>query len=202
MKAFIYGALLQWKIDFRRKDILIMYYLMPLVFFLLMGGGIFTSIDPRMKQNLIFAMMVFDVCAGAFVGAPTSIEGFYGIDMRKAYVVGGVPLWTTLVNSFISAMLHLFIVVIIIMMLSPILFGAEAISEILPFLGVTVCFMLSAISIGMLLGLLIKTPARLSMVTMIVFLFSIMLSGIMLPDEFLPEALKYLSVVESATNIQ
>lgn len=148
------------------------------------------SLSMGQKRKLHLALALIGDCAGAFVGAPTSIVGFYGSDMKKAYVVGGVPLWTALVNSFVSAMLHLFVVAMIIMVLSPLLFDAEAVAEMLPFLGITVCFMLSAISIGMLVGLVVKTPARLSMVTMIIFLFSIMLSGIMLPDELLPEVLR------------
>lgn len=194
MKAFLYGVALQWRIDFRRKDVLMMYYLMPLVFFFFMGG-IFTSIDSSMKQTLIYAMTIFAVCAGAFVGVPSSIIGFYGSNMKNVYRVGGIPLWTTMVNSFISAMLHLFLVSIIIAVLSPLVFGAEPVSEVFPYLIITLSFMLAAISIGMLLGLFIQSQARLSMVAMILFLVSIMLSGIMLPDQFLPEVLKSASEV-------
>ena len=58
MKAFAYGVWLQWKIDFRKKDVLMMYYIMPLAFFLFMGG-IFSSIDPGMKQTLAYACLLY-----------------------------------------------------------------------------------------------------------------------------------------------
>ncbi len=93
MSGILYGIRLQWKIDFRRRDVLIMYYIMPIVFFLFMGG-IFASIDPNMKRTLIYAMTIFAVCAGGLNGAPASVMGFYSGDMKKAYKVGGIPLWT------------------------------------------------------------------------------------------------------------
>lgn len=189
MKAFAYGVWLQWKIDFRKKDVLMMYYIMPLAFFLFMGG-IFSSIDPDMKETLAYAMTVFAVCAGAFVGVPTSIVGFFGTDMRKAYRIGGVPPWTAAANGFVSACAHLLVVSCVIAALSPITFGAEPVAEALPFLGVALCFMAAAVSIGVFLGLLFKSQAKLSVVTMMLFLVSIMLSGIMLPDQFLPEAMR------------
>ena len=33
MNAFMYGIVLQWKLDLRNKDMLLTYYVVPLVFF-------------------------------------------------------------------------------------------------------------------------------------------------------------------------
>jgi hypothetical protein len=38
MSAFLYGVVLQWKLDFRNKGVLLTYYVVPLVFFAFMGG--------------------------------------------------------------------------------------------------------------------------------------------------------------------
>lgn len=45
MGAFIYGVSLQWKLDIRSKTLLITCYIVPLLFFGIMGG-IFTSVIP------------------------------------------------------------------------------------------------------------------------------------------------------------
>ncbi|SDF38442.1 ABC-2 type transport system permease protein [Fontibacillus panacisegetis] len=66
MKAFAYGAFLQWKLDFRNKNVVLTYYVVPLVFFAFMGG-IFTSIDPLAKQTLIQSMTVFGVSMGTLL---------------------------------------------------------------------------------------------------------------------------------------
>lgn len=47
MKAFLYGLFLQIKLDIRSKSLLVTCYIVPLIFFALMGG-IFTSVIPEM----------------------------------------------------------------------------------------------------------------------------------------------------------
>ena len=53
MKALLYGIALQWKLDIRSKTLLITCYMVPLLFFAIMGG-IFTSIMPESKDTLHF----------------------------------------------------------------------------------------------------------------------------------------------------
>ena len=38
MGAFLYGVSLQWKLDIRSKTLLITCYIVPLLFFAIMGG--------------------------------------------------------------------------------------------------------------------------------------------------------------------
>lgn len=38
MSGFLYGVALQWKLDIRSKSLLVTCYIVPLIFFLLMGG--------------------------------------------------------------------------------------------------------------------------------------------------------------------
>ena len=38
MNGFLYGVALQWKLDIRSKSLLVTCYIVPLIFFLLMGG--------------------------------------------------------------------------------------------------------------------------------------------------------------------
>lgn len=38
MNAFLYGVSLQWKLDIRSKTLLITCYIVPLLFFAIMGG--------------------------------------------------------------------------------------------------------------------------------------------------------------------
>ena len=52
MNAFLYGTMLQFKIDIRSRTMLVTCYLVPLLFFAVMGG-IFTSLMPEAKDTLI-----------------------------------------------------------------------------------------------------------------------------------------------------
>ena len=72
MKAFLYGTALQWRLDLRSKSLLITCYVVPLLFYALMGG-IFTSINPESKATLIQSMTVMGVSMGALIGLPPSL---------------------------------------------------------------------------------------------------------------------------------
>ncbi len=63
MSGFLYGVALQWKLDIRSKSLLVTCYIVPLIFFLLMGG-IFTSVMPEMRSTLIQSMIVMGVSMG------------------------------------------------------------------------------------------------------------------------------------------
>src|SRR3712207_402454 len=101
MSAFLYGIIVQWKLDLRNKGILLTYYMVPIVFFLFMSG-IFTSVDPMAYKTLISSMTVFGVTMGSIIGSPTPLVEFFSSPIKKAYIVGKIPLWTIIVINFIS----------------------------------------------------------------------------------------------------
>lgn len=190
MKAFLYGVALQWKLDIRSKTMLITCYMVPLVFFLFMGG-IFTSINPEAKYTLIQSMTVFGVSMGAFIGLPPPLVEIYGSDIKNVYKTNGVPLYMGAATNFISAFIHLMIMSIIIFFTAPVIFKASVPPNLLVYFTSLAVFTCSALGIGSFLGLLIKNSSKLTMLSQIFFLPSIMLSGIMFPIDMLPEALEY-----------
>ena len=98
MNAFLYGIALQWRLDMRSKSLLVACYLVPLLFFLFMGG-IFTSVMPDMKNTLTQSMIVMSVSMGAFTGFPPSLAETYGTDIQKVYLANRVPFCFGLVAS-------------------------------------------------------------------------------------------------------
>ena len=64
MSGFLYGVALQWRLDIRSKSLLVICYIIPLIFFLLMGG-IFTSVMPDTRSTLIQSMIVMSVSMAA-----------------------------------------------------------------------------------------------------------------------------------------
>lgn len=188
MSAFLYSAALQWKLDIRSKSLLIACYLVPLIFFLVMGG-IFTSVMPEMKETLIPSMTVMGVSMGAFIGLPPSLAETYGGAVKKAYRANGVPLYMGLAAMNLSAFLHLLLMCTAILLLSPVLFGA-ALPESLPaFYAALAIFIAVSLSVGSVLGLAVKSQTRLTMLEQLVFLPSILLSGILFPAQLLPDFL-------------
>jgi ABC-2 type transport system permease protein len=198
MSAFIYGVTLQWKLDIRSKSLLITCYVVPLLFFAVMGG-IFTSINPAAKYTLIQSMTVLGVSTGSLMGLPPSLVEIYGSDIKKVYKANGVPLYLGLVSMFSSAFIHLLIMCTIIYIVAPIAFDA-ALPANLPLYFVSLAvFITVSLSIGCVLGLSVKNQAKLTMISQVIFLPSIMLSGIMLPVDLLPGFFKMVGKIFPAT---
>ena len=187
MNGFLYGVLLQWKLDLRSRTMLITCYAVPLLFFAVMGG-IFTSIMPENKGTLIQSMTVFTVTMGALIGLPPSLAEIYRSDIKNAYQANGAPLSLGLIVINISAFVHLLIMSVILYVIAPILFDARIPEH--PgtyFVGMVVLIAVS-LSVASVIGLAVKDTANTSMFSILIFLPSIMLSGIMFPSEMLPEA--------------
>lgn len=191
IRAFFYGVGLQMRLDIRSRTLLVTCYLVPLLFFALMGG-IFTSLMPETKATLTQAMTVMGVSMGALIGVPPSLAEVYGTDIKKAYRANGAPLWFGAATVFLSAFFHLFVMSCILLVLSPVLFDA-AVPQNLPayFLSLAV-FLLASLSLGTAVGLSVGNQAKLTMISQIFFLPSILLSGILFPISYLPKALEIL----------
>jgi ABC-2 type transport system permease protein len=198
MSAFLYGILIQWKLDLRNKGILLTYYVVPLVFFAFMGG-IFTSINPVAKDTLIQSMMVFGVSMGAFLGTPTPLVDVFTTDIKKAYRVGGIPLWTVVANNIISAFIHLSIMSLVIFAIAPIIYKAAVPTNLLVFFIAQSIFILACVFIGTLLGLFAKSATKLTMMSQLLFLPSVMVGGIMFPSSMLPSILQTIGMIFPAT---
>jgi ABC-2 type transport system permease protein len=198
MSAFLYGILIQWKLDLRNKGILLTYYVVPLVFFAFMGG-IFTSINPVAKDTLIQSMMIFGVSMGAFLGTPTPLVEVFTTDIKKAYRVGGIPLWTVVANNIISAVIHLSIMSLIIFATAPIIYKAVVPTNLLVFFTAQSIFILACVFIGTILGLFAKSATKLTMISQLLFLPSVMVGGIMFPSSMLPKILQTVGLIFPAT---
>lgn len=189
MEAFLYGVSLQWKLDIRSRTLLTTCYIVPLLFFVVMGG-IFTSVMPGAEQTLIQSMTVFGVTMGALIGLPPSLVEIYGSDIKKVYKANGVPLCLGLVLTTISTLIHLFIMSILIYILAPLLFDAVIPRNPAVYFTSLVIFILVSLGMACMIGLEVKEQAKTPMFSILIFLPSTMLSGIMFPVEMLPEAFK------------
>lgn len=198
MSAFLYGIGLHWKLNLRSKEILVHFYLVPLVFYLLLGG-VFTSINPQAYQTLIPMMTVFGVTMGGVLGSPYPLIEFYGSEIKKAYQVGHIPLWTMVAGNYISGLLHLFLMSMIILVTGPLVFGAVIPASLPVYFAALLPLIAASLAVGTVFGLFFTSTSKMGMATQLVFLPSVMLSGIMFPVDLLPAALQYLGKLLPAT---
>lgn len=199
MSEILYSVWLQCKLDIRNKNVLIVYYILPLIFFLVMGS-VFTTIDPNAKTRIIQSMSIVAISMAAYLGTPVPIVEIFSSDIKKTYKVGNIPLWVILLTSFLSALVHILIVSAIIFIISPIIFKADIPSNILMyFLFLILVISVSSI-IGILIGLISKSNTVMTMFSQFIFLPSMILSGTMFPREMLPSVIGKVSNILPATH--
>lgn len=198
MKAFLYSFALQWKLDIRDKGVFITYYAIPLAFFLIMGN-IFSSVLPNAKETLIPSMTIFGVTMGTIVGSPIMLVDVYGSEIKKSYQVGHIPLYNVIIVNFLSAFIHSFIFSLIVYIIGPMIFNVYRPDNVMIYFTQLTLYIISGLSIGGVLGVSVKKTSQLTMVGQIVFLPSIMLSGIMFPASMLPPFLQTVGKIFPAT---
>lgn len=168
MSALIYGIRLQFRMDIRSRTLLVTCYLVPLLFFAVMGG-IFTSLMPEAKDTLIASMTVMGVSMGALIGVPPSLLEIYGTDIRKMYRVGEAPRFFGLISLVISAFVHLMIMSGLILAIAPAAFDAKLPKDIGLYFAKLSLFLIVSLALSCMLGLAVKNQAKLSMLSQVFF---------------------------------
>jgi ABC-2 type transport system permease protein len=198
MKAFFNYLWIQFKIDLRDKGTLLNFYLVPLAFYFVMGA-VFSSVTPLMKSTLAASMTIFAVTMGAVMGSPTALVRMRESGTLRAFKVNGISGTAVLFVQAISTFIHLFIVASLIYLITPLAFHGDVPASIPAYFGIVAAFLLANIGIGLFIGVVAPSQAYATMLSMLVFLPSLMLSGIMFPASLLPEALKWVGRVFPAT---
>ena len=129
------------------------------------------------------------VSMGALIGLPPSLVEIYGGDIKKMYKANGVPLYFGLIPALLSTFLHLMLMSAVIYLAAPPAFGAAAPADPAAYFGALAVFTAASLSVGGVLGVAVRDQAKLTMFSQLVFLPSILLSGIMFPSELLPGVL-------------
>lgn len=168
MSALIYGIRLQFRMDIRSRTLLVTCYLVPLLFFAVMGG-IFTSLMPEAKDTLIASMTVMGVSMGALIGVPPSLLEIYGTDIRKMYRVGEAPRFFGLISLVILAFVHLMIMSGLILAIAPAAFDAKLPKNIGLYFAKLSLFLIVSLALSCVLGLAVKNQAKLTMLSQVFF---------------------------------
>jgi ABC-2 type transport system permease protein len=198
MSAFFKYLCIQFKMDLRDKGILMTYYLVPLLFFVVVGS-VFSSVNPLMKSTLAASMSIFAVTMGAIMGTPIPIVKARETGTLRALRVSGIPSAAVLFVQAISALLHLAIVCVIIYFVSPVLLHSSTPKSPASYAVTLMIFLMVTIAVGLLIGSLARNQSMASMLSMIVFFPTVMLSGIMFPSSMLPQAFRLVGYVFPAT---
>ena len=113
MTAFLNHFSFEFRTGIRNKTLLLMNYLFPLGFFLMMGF-IMGSINPLFIDSMTPSMVVFAILAATFLGIPDPLVNARENGIFRSYKINGIPSFSILVIPALTTMLHLVIVAAII----------------------------------------------------------------------------------------
>jgi ABC-2 type transport system permease protein len=199
MKAFLNHLGIQFKMDLREKGVLLVFYVTPLIFYAVMGA-VFSSINPETRQTLSASMSIFAMTMGAVLGIPVPLVKMREAGVLRAYDVNGIPGWAVLLSSAVSALIHLLIVSALIFLTAPVFFQASMPVDFAAYFLTLAALLFGSISVGLLLGVMAKNQASATMLSQVVFMPSLLLSGIMFPANMLPAPLMWLGRALPATH--
>lgn len=187
MSAFINHFSFEFRTGIRNKQLLMMNYLFPLGFFLMMGF-VMAGINPLFLETMTPGMVVFAVLAATLLGIPDPLVNGRENGIFRSYKINGIPSLAILIMPVLTTMLHLIIVTAIITIAAPLLFDAP-----LPENGfyyglvfVALAFVMAGISV--LIGVISPNSRLTVLYSQLFFIPSILLGGMMFPYSMLPEA--------------
>jgi ABC-2 type transport system permease protein len=185
MKAFLYHLTYEFQSGLRSPERMLMNYLFPLGFYVLMGL-IMTQVNPQFTQTMIPALVVFNAMTAAVLGLPSPLVEAREAGVFRSFKINGVPALSIVAIPTLTAMFHGLIASAIVSLTAPILFKATAPANWLAFAGVTVLTLFCLAGIGTLIGVVSQTSQATVLWSQLIFVPSNLLAGLMMPLSFLP----------------
>ena len=186
MKAFITHFSFEFRTGIRNRQLLLMNYLFPLGFYLMMGF-IMTGINPLFLESMVPGMTIFAILASTLLGIPTPLVNGRENGIFRSYKINSVPIFSILIVPALTTMLHLAIVTVLITATGPLLFKAPAPVNWANYIIVFFALTTAMTGLSILIGV-ISSNARITVLySQLFFIPSILLAGIMFPYSMLPE---------------
>jgi ABC-2 type transport system permease protein len=198
MTAFTNHFSFEFRTGIRNRTLLMMNYLFPLGFYLMMGF-VMPELNPLFLETMIPAMVVFAILAATLLGLPDPLVNAREAGIFRSYKINEVPAISILSIPALTTILHLAIVTVIITFSAPLLFDAP-----LPvnWFGYVLTFIVTTFAcagIGVLIGVISSSTRSTVLWSQLIFLPSMLLGGLMLPYSMLPEAVQKVAQLLPST---
>lgn len=188
MKAFAVHARIDFAMGLRNRTLLLMHYLMPLGFYVVVGA-IMTAINPLFGPQMIPAMIVFAILCSTLLGLPTPLIEAREANILRTYRIHGMGARPLLAIPALATGIHMTIVAALIIVTAPWLFGAPLPVRWLPFALVFGLALACHIGLGLLIGVIAANSRVAVLWQQVLYLPSMLLGGLMVPLDMLPGTL-------------
>lgn len=199
MTAFTAHFIVEFRTGIRNRTLLLMNYLFPLAFYAFVGA-IMTQINPLFTPQLIPAMILFAAIVTTILGLPDPLVSARESGIFRAYKVNGVPAASILTIPAVSTLMHTSLVALIILVTAPVFFDAPAPSNYLWLLLVFLATMFALAGLGVLIGVVSPSSRTTILLSQAIFLPSMLLGGLMVPFDMLPDGIARVAMIFPATH--
>lgn len=199
MTAFANHISFDFRTGIRNRSLLLLNYLFPLAFYLLMGF-VMPGLNPLFLDGLLPGMVVFAIYSAAILGLPDPLVQARDSGIFRSYKINGVPRLNILAIPALTTSLHLIIVTAIICLTAPLLFNAPTPVNWLNFVLVFLATLFAAAGLGVLIGVVSPNSRATVLLSQLIFLPSMLLGGLMLPYGVLPRAAQIIAQLLPSTH--
>jgi ABC-2 type transport system permease protein len=199
VNGFVQHFAYEFKTGMRNPSLLLINYLFPLGFYAMMGL-IMTAINPMFTASMVPAMVVFTIVASTVLGMPSPLVEAREAGVFRSYKINGVPGTSILAIPGLTTAFHALISAAIISVTAPLLFDGDAPVHVGAFVGVTVLTAFTCSSLGMLISVVSNNSRATILWSQLLFLPSMLLGGMMVPLDVLPESVRPFSALLPAAH--
>jgi ABC-2 type transport system permease protein len=185
MNAFTHHFNFEFRSGIRNKQLLLLNYLFPLGFYLMMGF-IMPSINPIFRETIIPAMVVFGILSATLLGIPDPLVNARENGVFRSYKINGIPSISILLIPALTSILHLAIVTALITATAPLLFDAPLPINWPNFVLIFIAMAFSCAGLSVLIGVVSPNSRMTVLWSQLIFVPSMLLGGLMLPYSMLP----------------
>ncbi len=198
MKAFLQHFSFEFIKGIRNKNLLLLNYLFPLGFYLMMGF-VMVDINPLFLENLIPAMVIFGILSATLLGIPDPLVNARENGVFRSYKINGVPSLSILLIPAITTIFHMVIVSSIITLTAPLLFDAPLPVNWVNFILVFFAAAAACTGLSILIGIVSQSSRMTILWSQLIFVPSMLLGGLMLPFSLLPDAAQKVAQILPST---
>lgn len=188
MKAFFTHLGYEFRATLRDKTLLLMNYLFPLFFFVMMGL-LMGKVNPGFKETMIPAMILVAVMSSTLLAMPSPMLTSRESGVFRSFKINGVPSLSIIIIPILNALIHMLVVSVVIIVAGHLMFDGALPGNWFYFAVVWLVSFLSFSGLGMLIGVVASNSRSTVLIAQLIFVPSMILGGLMMPSSILPESL-------------
>jgi ABC-2 type transport system permease protein len=200
MTAFANHFAYEFKTGLRNPSLLFMSYLFPLGVYALLSLTM-TAVNPLFKETLIPAMCIFAMMGGGLLAMGGPMVEARDAGIYRSFRINGVPAWSIVTIPVLAATAHVLVVSLVITLTAAPVFSAALPSQPLVFAGLLALGAFTMCALGALIGVVATSSRGVLAMSQALFLPSMILGGLMMPLDILPQGIQRVSGLLPATHV-